>query len=291
MVLIGAACGAGVALGLLLIVLGVRGVPHDHQARIMVRGPVQRPSWLPQATAGVLAAVALYALTGWPVGAALAGTAAAVVPPTLRKARAERALADRTEAVAVWTEMLRDTLAAAAGLEEAVKATTTAAPEPIRPEVRRLAERVTRRVKPMKLATALELFAEELENPAADLVVAALVLATQREARDLVPLLTALSRSARAEAEMRLRVQVSRARIHTTVRVVVTTLALFAGGLILFNRSYLEPYGTATGQIVLLFVGGLIATGWLLIQRMARIAPPERFLVREPDRLAETGRA
>jgi hypothetical protein len=81
-------------------------------------------------------------LTGWPVGALLAGLVAAVVPGTLGRIRQEADTVARTEAVAAWTEMLRDTLAAAAGLEEAIAATATAAPEPIRPEVQRLGRRL-----------------------------------------------------------------------------------------------------------------------------------------------------
>lgn len=270
MVLIGAACGAAIGLGLVMVVLGVRGTAPDVSRR--VTGP--RPDWLVRAAAGSAAGTVMLALTRWPVGAVLAGIVAAVVPETLRRMRAESELVTRTEAVAAWTEMIRDTLAAAAGLEEAVLSTGHAAPEAIRPEVDRLA----RRLRHGQLVEALEYFAEEVANPAADLVVAALTTAARREARELVPLLTALAASARAEAEMRMRVHVSRARIRTAVRVVIGTLGLFAGGLILFNRSYLAPYSTAVGQLVLLLVGVIVAFGWLLLQRMAQIEPPGRFL-------------
>lgn len=269
MVLIGAACGAAIGLGIVMAVLGMRGTAPDVHMRFT--GP--RPDWLVRVAVGFAAATVMLALTRWPVGAVLAGLVAAVVPETLRRIRAESALVIRTEAVAAWTEMIRDTLAAAAGLEEAVLATGHAAPEAIRPEVDQLA----RRLRHGQLVEALEHFAEEVANPAADLVVAALTTAARREARELVPLLTALATSARAEAEMRLRVHVSRARIRTGVRVVIGTLGLFAGGLILFNRPYLEPYGTAVGQLVLLVVGGIVGFGWLLLQRMAQIEPPGRF--------------
>lgn len=277
MVLIGAVCGAALGLGVLLVVLGLRGTPpgpprpsrltHDH------------PRWLLQATAAVVAAIVVLLVTRWPVGALLAGLVAVVVPGALGRIRQEADTVARTEAVAAWTELLRDTLAAAAGLEEAIGATAAAAPEPIRSEVKRLG----RRLEHGTLPDALERFADELANPAADLVVAALLTAARREARELVPLLTELARSARAEAEMRLRVHVSRARIRTAVRVVVGTLGLFAGGLLLFNRPYLAPYGTAVGQLVLLGVGAVFAAGWWLLQKMAVIEAPERFLARPSE--------
>jgi tight adherence protein B len=275
MVLIGAVCGAVLGLGVLLVVLGLRGVlPDLHRTAWRAEG--RRPQWLLQTAVAFVAALVTLAVTGWPVGALLAGLVAAVVPGTLGRIRREADTVARTEAVAAWTEMLRDTLAAAAGLEEAVAATAAQAPEAIRGEVQRL----RRRLDHGALPAALERFADDLADPAADLVVAALLTAARREARELVPLLSELARSARAEAEMRLRVHVSRARIRTAVRVVVATLGLFAGGLLVFNRPYLAPYGTAVGQLVLLGVGAVFAAGWWLLQKMAAIEAPERFLAR-----------
>ncbi len=109
---------------------------------------------------------------------------------------------------------------------------------------------------------------------------AALVTAAQREARDLVPLLGSLARSTRAEAEMRMRIHASRARLRTAVRVIVGSLGVFAGGLILFNPRYLEPYRTVTGQLVLLLVAAILVGAYVLMQRMARLQSPDRFLTR-----------
>lgn len=276
MVLIGAVCGAGVGLGLLLIVLGVRGTqpppPRRPARQVLAAEPL-----LVQALVAFAAALAMYVLTRWVVGAALAAMVAVLLPRSWKRAREQHALVDRTEAIAAWTEMLRDTLSAAAGLEQAIVTTAPNAPEPIRGEVTRVARLLDRGER---LVPALRRLADDLANPAADLVVAALVTAAQKEARDLVPLLSSLARSTRAEAEMRLRVHASRARLRTAVRVVVGSLGLFAGGLILFNPTYLKPYRTLEGQLVLLVVGGIFALGYVMLQRMARIRGPERFLTR-----------
>ncbi len=272
MVLIGAACGVGLALGVLALLVGVRGAPPLRRLRPGSSG-LGIEKLLLRLSAIFAAGIAMLALTGWPVGALLAALAAGLVPGAVRRMRMESDRLSRTEAIAAWTEMLRDTLAAAAGLEEAVRASAQAAPEPIRSEVERLARRLERE----PLVEALERFSDEVSNPAADLVVAALVTVARREARDLVALLGALARSARAETEMRLRIHVSRARIRTAVRVVTGTLVLFAGGLVLFNRPYLEPYTTVAGQLVLLLVGGIFAVGGWLLHRMARIEGPERL--------------
>lgn len=276
MVLIGAICGAGIGGALLLLFLGIRGTDRPVRPRVDLQRLSAEPI-LVQATTAFVAAVVMYAVTRWIVGALLVAVAAATLPRSWRRARDQRWLVDRAEAVAGWTEMLRDTMAAAAGLEQAIVTTAPNAPEAIRPEVSRLARRLGRGER---LVDGLRRLADELANPAADLVVAALVTAAQRQARDLVPLLGSLARSTRAEAEMRLRIHASRARLRTATRVVVGTLALFAGGLILFNPRYLAPYRSVEGQLVLLLVGAFLASGYALMQRMARLRPPQRFLTR-----------
>jgi hypothetical protein len=44
------------------------------------------------------------------------------------------------------------------------------------------------------------------------------------------------------------------------------------------NQTYLEPYDSPTGQLVLLAIGGLFAGGFIWLARMTRPVRPERFL-------------
>lgn len=277
MILIGAACGAGIGLGITLLVLGIRGTeqappPRRSASELMAGEPL-----VLQAMLAFIAALMVWVITGWVVGAALAAMLAVSMPRSWRRARGQVEVVDRTEAIAAWTEMLRDTLAAAAGLEQAIVTAAPNAPDPIRAEVVRLARRLDRGER---LVAGLRRLATELANPAADLVVAALVTAAQREARDLVPLLGSLARSTRAEAEMRMRIHASRARLRTAVRVIVGSLGVFAGGLVLFNPRYLGPYGTVSGQLVLLLVAVIFIGAYALMQRMAQLRSPDRFLTR-----------
>lgn len=279
MILLGAIAGAGLGLAVVLLILGATGdapALSARRRRFVDRGAAgDRVLW--QATAVLLVALLGWAATGWIVGALLAGALVVLLPQQWRRARDDVEVVERTEAIAAWTEMVRDTLSAAAGLEQAIVTTAPNAPAAVHAEVSALGRRLDRGER---LVPGLRRLADELANPAADLVVAALVTAAQREARDLVPLLGSLARSTRAEAELRLRVHASRARLRTAVRVVVGSLGLFAGGLILFNPRYLEPYQSVTGQLVLLLVAGVMGTGYVLMQRMARLQVPERFLTR-----------
>ena len=222
----------------------------------------------------VVGGVIIALLTWWPVGALLVAAACFMLPTTFGGKRAREAQVARVEAVAAWAEMLRDTMAAAGGLEQSILATSAVAPVAIRTEVLALAARLERE----RLAPALREFADELDDPTGDLVVAALVLAADKSPKHLGELLGTLAASARSEVNMRLRVDSGRARTRTSVRVVIASTVIFTLGLILLNRGYLEPYDTAFGQFVLLLVGMLFGMSFWWLARMARIEPNPRFL-------------
>ena len=189
--------------------------------------------------------------TGWPVGALLAG-AGGWASPSLAGAKARRkAELGRLEALAVWAEQLRDTIGAAAGLQEAILATAKVAPLPIRAEVAELATRLRRE----PLSVALRRFAGSLADPAADQIVAALALASERQAGNLVGLLSEVASAARQQVSMRLRIETGRARTYTQTMSVALITGGSVGLLVVMRSSYLDPYDTAVGQMVLAGVG------------------------------------
>ena len=267
-----ALCGAGVGLGLLLVIVGWRGADLARPARRFDRRRVERANL--RIGLAVAAAVVVGAATGWPVGALLAALAGWGAPGLLTGAKGGSLAVARIEAIAGWAEMLRDTMAGAAGLEQAIVATATVAPLPIRTEVVTLAARL----EGERLAPALRAFADDVADPTCDLVVAALILAAAHQAQRLGELLGSLAQAARDQATMRLRVEAGRARTRTSVRVIVGATGGLALGLAVLNRGYLAPYDTAVGQLVLLLVGGVFAASFLWLAKMTRPASVERFL-------------
>jgi Flp pilus assembly protein TadB len=172
--------------------------------------------------------------------------------------------------------MLRDTMAAASGLEQAITTTASIAPGPIRPAVSALAMRIESRE--VTLSEGLPDLAEALGDPTADLVVAALMSAADRRARSLGELLGALAASAREEATMRMRVQAGRARVRTAARIVTASTVLMAGGMVLFKRDFLSAYNGTSGQFTLALVGAVFAAAFWWLTKMSEISSPERFL-------------
>lgn len=276
---VAALLGAGIGLGVLLVVAGMTGravLGSTDGQRTRRLGSFASSARVRDVAVAVGFALLVMLLTGWPVGGVLAGGAALAAPRLLGGRAARESAVARTEAIASWTELIRDSIAAASGLEEAIMATSPIAPAAIRREVSLLATRL----RHSSLPDALAAFGDDVRHPSADLVVAALTIAARMEASDLSGLLSRLAESIRGEARMRIRVEVGRARIRTAAKiivgVVIATVVLLAG----LNREYLEPYGSALGQVVLLVVAAIFATGGWLLVRMAGIELPERFSAR-----------
>lgn len=227
------------------------------------------------AVAGVVA----WLLTGWFAAGLLTALAVASLPKLLAGGRTRQGMIDKTEAIASWTESIRDTMAAASGLEEALVATAAAPPEPIAEPVTRLAIRLRHQT----LSESLLQFGDEIDHPSADLVVTALRIAAQMEAADLSSLLSRLATSIRGDATMRVRVEVSRAKLRTSAKIIVGAVGATLALLMLFNRSYLDAYDTVAGQFMLMVVGAIFAVGGWLMASMATVELPDRFVPRRMD--------
>ncbi len=268
--------GTGFGLGLLLIIIGLRGVegsrrpPPTELYRVRLGFDRLRL----RLALAALGAVVLWVLSGWPVGALLA-TTGGFVAPTLAGAKARRqASIAKIEAIAGWAEQLRDTIGASAGLQEAIAVTAQVAPPEIRPAVRELAAGLRRN----NLSAELRAFAEKIDDPAADQIVVALILASERRGQNLTQLLSEVAASTRDDASMRIRTETSRAQTYSDAKVVsgiVVGMFLF---MLLFNRAYLAPFDRFTGQMVLAIVGILWAFALYGIAQLSVVRRPPRLL-------------
>lgn len=178
------------------------------------------------------------------------------------------------EAIASWTENLRDVISASSGLHEAVITTSQFPPQPIAQSVQRLAAAL--RYQPLEIS--LREFADDVAHPTCDFVVAALIIAAQNQARDLAQLLTHLAECARSECELYMRIWVSRARSRTAVRIVTGAVVFFFVGILLFSSSYLRPFFSVQGGLVFVTILAVFAFSVQWMSHIAHIDLPQRFL-------------
>ncbi len=214
-------------------------------------------------------------LTRWPVAGLAAAGLMLLGPRIFGGAAAGRRDLARIEAIASWTESLRDTAGAAAGLEQAIPATLAASPPLLQRPLRDLVARLDGRVP---LPEALARFADDVADPAADMVVASLTLNARQRAGGLDRILTSLATSSRAELEMRRKVELERRGLRRQAQRIAGAVTGFAILQALFARGWVEPYSTATGQLVLVLLMGLFLAAFMRMRSLAESQPQVRFL-------------
>jgi Flp pilus assembly protein TadB len=275
--------GGMVGAALFLLFMSLRGFePGPPRA-----GPGRLEKQL-RALAGVRGAVALAAgliatiATGWLV----AGIGIALLAFSwkgLTGAASERRALVRLEGLATWTESLRDTIAGAVGLEQAIPASMRVASPALQEPLGRLVDRMHTRVP---LPDALRRFADDLNDPGADLIIAALIINSRLRGPGLRDLLGALAASVREELDVRRKVNADRRSTRRSVQIVVLISVGLAVILALFDHRFLTPYDSLTGQLVLILVAAVYAAGVLWLRRLARFSAAERLLAAMPETAA-----
>lgn len=231
----------------------------------------------------VAAAVPVALLTRWPV---MIGATVLLVwawPSMFGAARQSEQRLARLEAVAIWTESMRDTIAGSIALEEAIRNTAGTAPEAIQAPLQRLVGALSVHVP---LPQALAQMAEDFEDESIDLVAAALILNSQLRGPGLVATLSALASSVREELDMRRRIEQEEKTLRRDARTIMGTALGFAGFLVVFSRPYMAPYSTVAGQLVLAIVIGIFVIGLVWMRRLANVRAHERFLI-GPETMAK----
>ncbi len=275
--------GAVVGAGLLLLVLSLVGWPRrDAGTPSLLRRTVTTTGRLSgRVTAAVVTGLLVLAVTQWPVMAIGLGLLVAYWDRIAGGGSDERTAILRLEGLAVWTESLRDTIAGAVGLEQAIPSSVEATPPVLRPSLNLLVDRLRIREP---LADALLSFAEDLDDPSADTVVAALVLNARLRGPGLREVLTALAVSTREELDMRRRIEASRRSVRRSVRLILAIVLSVAGAMVLLNGQYVSSYNGVLGQLVLLVVVLLFMSGLLWLRRLAKPSQVERILGRGAGR-------
>lgn len=221
------------------------------------------------------AAVALVA-TGWLV-AGLAGSVAGIAAMRMWRNRGASVQQEqeRITALATWCEQLRDLLSAEHGIIGTIVATARTCPEPIRPEVTRLATRLSRQHP----SSAIRQFATEVDDPSGDLIASVLLLATTRSSRTS-ELLSELSLTIRDRAAMRLRVEADRTGQRSEARFIVAFSIVVIVAILLFGRDsdFLDAYDDASGQFVFGLVALFFGLGGWWMSRLTSFTRPARFL-------------
>src|SRR4051794_22768053 len=277
--------GMALAGGVVLLVVGLRKVP------VQPRRPRPSPAMLwarytrrPAGKAGrkrdlqlagsVAVGFVIFAMTGWLIAIPVLPVAGFLLPILLGPGpRSDVAL---LEALDRWVRHLATTLPMGRDVVYAIRASRATAPPLIAEEVAELVDRLNRRWAPQ---VALQRFADRLDSPDADAVIASLMLATTRT-EGITDNLLAIADSLQERLRALRAIENERERPRQTARLVTIISAIMIGATAFFGRGYFAPYSSPTGQIIITvlvlgYVGSLV-----MLYRMTVPRRRERILVR-----------
>ena len=277
--LVPALAGALIVAGLIGVVAGllptaVRATPaKPAQSRRVRRLPNLDRTTRLLAFGGLAGGILAWLLTGWLL-ALIAVPVAAVGLPMLLSSGSAATRIERLEAMEEWTRSLSGVLTVGVGLEQALVATLRSTPAPIAPEVTRLVARLRAR---WGTEDALRAFADELDDSTGDLVAANLILGARRRGTGLASVLNGLAESVAADVRARRQVEADRAKPRATARW-VTLISVSVLVVLAVSGSYVEPYQSPLGQVVLVTLLTAYVATLIWMKRMAAGRSLPRFL-------------
>jgi len=287
----GAIIGLGVALGVILIVLGITTPPAartpkpSRLSRLIDRSGTTGVSVSGVVAAcggiGVVAALIALVLTAVPIIALICAVAFGSLPIVILRRRAHRRSRDLRSSWPDAVDTLASAVKAGMSLPEAVADLAERGPESLRPAFGAF----TREYRATgSFATALTTLSEELRDPVADRVVASLRIAREVGGSDLGTVLTTLSAFLRADARTRGEIEARQSWTVNAARVAVA--APWITLLLLCTRpEAVQAYSTPAGGLIIAGSAVLSVVAYRIMIAIGRL-PDDPRLVTPPQRTA-----
>ena len=182
------------------------------------------------------------------------------------------------EALDRWVRSLAVTLGTGKSITDAIRISRRTAPPLLADEINLLVTRLNNR---WETRDALMRFADAIDSPDVDGVVAALILASSRGANGASVTLQALADSIQAQLKGRRVIEVERSKPYVVVRQ-VTVISLSTLVLVfLLSPNFFAPYRTPLGQTLLSALLIIYLASLLLMRRKAHQPDRPRILVGE----------
>ena len=271
---------ASILTGILAAILGFHPgsdtptTPPRNPAR-NTRKPIPR-KLLAQLGIAVGVGIAAALLTGWVILIPLLPLLTAFLPYLFGQEGGDDI--EKLDALDEWSRSLAGVIGAGVSLGQAITVTQTTAPPALRPQINSLVARIRSR---MPLEAALRHFAVEVNDATCDKIVCALILVSKRGDGGLGRVLSDLAESVAEEVAARRMVHAERAKQSATARYVTwIAFAAFAAFLLL-GGSYIAPYSTPLGSILLLLLITSYIALLIWMRRMTRTKPLPRLLTQD----------
>lgn len=221
-----------------------------------------------------LAGLGVWLFTGWLAGGLVTVAVVIGLPWLLNTSGSGKGQIDKLEAIEEWVRRMSDIHTVGVSLEATIQRSLETVPKAIREDVRLLVSRQQAGWVPQD---AYRAFADDLHDAMVDEVAALLILHVEDRGSGLSKALRELAEALQHEVLARREVEADRQKPRTNDRW-VTIFCLCIFGITAFSGTYVEPYNTFAGQVVLVFVGAAFILVKIWMRRMAIIDPAPRFL-------------
>ncbi|MFJ9967268.1 type II secretion system F family protein [Streptomyces avermitilis] len=221
-----------------------------------------------------VAGLGVWLFTGWLMGGLVTVAVVIGLPWLLNTSGSGKSQIDKLEAIEEWVRRMSDIHTVGVSLEATIQRSLETVPKAIREEVRLLVSRQQAGWVPQ---AAYRAFADDLNDAMVDEVAALLILHVEDRGSGLSKALRELAEALQHEVLSRREVEADRQKPRTNDRwVTIFCLGIF--GITAFSGTYVEPYNTVTGHLVLAFVAVAFVLVKIWMRRMAALEPAPRFL-------------
>ncbi|MER5356273.1 type II secretion system F family protein [Kitasatospora sp. NPDC002551] len=222
----------------------------------------------------VVAGLGVWLFTSWLTGGLITVAVVLGLPWLLNTSGSGKSQIDKLEAIEEWVRRMSDIHTVGVSLEATIQRSLETVPKAIREEVQLLVSRQQAGWVPQD---AYRAFADDLNDSMVDEVAALLILHVEDRGSGLSKAMRELADALQHEVLARREVEADRQKPRTNDRwVTIFCLAIF--GITAFSGTYVEPYNTLTGQLVLAFVTVAFVLVKIWMRRMAILEPAPRFL-------------
>lgn len=216
----------------------------------------------------------LWILTGY-IAAVVAAPVLALLAPQLIPRSTEKTTIARLTAMEEWTRSLVGLLGASASIEQAIIASRSSAPEALKEEIAMLAARLQSGIP---IEQALTQFGDDLDDTTGDLLTGSLILGTRRRGSGLARLLEGTAETIADDVAARRQIEADRAKPRANARFITVIAVAVIAIEFLFNPTYVEPFRTALGQIILIALAALFLAALWWMNIVARDPKGQRLL-------------
>lgn len=192
----------------------------------------------------------------------------------------DKANIPRLDALQSWARSLSGLTTAGQDLENAIRFSLTSTPAAIEPQVRLLVARLNAGWDTQR---ALQMFAEDVDDPTGDVLVASLMLTARQRTGALSKSLEALAESVSEDIAARREIETERDRPRQVSRYIALIGVLTIAALFLWSH-YMTAFSAPGMQVLLVVYLAVFVAGIWLLRRMGIGRQPIRILKANEDR-------